>query len=202
MSMAMIETAIPRPENAGAYSNKCIYINKLCLLRWGCIKQCAAICSLVVSFTRCAKPIEGHTQPAKGEEQNLSSSLRDRANLSKTLGLPATVFLIIGVAAPTPIHAAMAQRHESAKARQATAIPLCTGATPSSSPGVAVPAGSPHSVTLSWEPSVPRSHAAKDAIKGYYVYRSLASHAYPESSRLNSVTSDFSDQITVVVPSP
>jgi hypothetical protein len=42
-----------------------------------------------------------------------------------------------------------------------------------------------HSVTLSWNAAVSASHSPRDAIQGYYVYRSLASHTYGEGNRLS-----------------
>jgi hypothetical protein len=44
----------------------------------------------------------------------------------------------------------------------------------------------PHSVTLSWNASVPRSNSKQDAILGYYVYRSRTSKSYNDSNQLNS----------------
>jgi hypothetical protein len=44
----------------------------------------------------------------------------------------------------------------------------------------------PHSVTLSWNASAPRSNSKQDAILGYYVYRSRTSKSYNESNQLNS----------------
>ena len=63
-------------------------------------------------------------------------------------------------------------------------VPLCSGVslaepTPSQSPSKR------HSVTLSWDPSIPVSHSPADAIKGYYVYRSQMSGKYGESNRIN-----------------
>lgn len=76
----------------------------------------------------------------------------------------------------------------SAKAQpQTPEIPPCNGALASSSAGHAPSQVNPHphSVTLSWNAAVPASNAPRDAIKGYYVYRSLASHTYAESDRIS-----------------
>lgn len=64
-----------------------------------------------------------------------------------------------------------------------TEIPLCSG-----SPGNRVSAQGkphPHSVTLSWKPAVAASNSPRDAILGYYVYRSLASQTYTEANRMS-----------------
>ncbi len=77
------------------------------------------------------------------------------------------------------------------KAAQATEIPMCHGASSGSSAGLSsghgpVPGSAhPHSVTLSWNAAVAASNSPRDAIKGYYVYRSSASHTYAESDRIN-----------------
>src|SRR5208282_4166656 len=42
-----------------------------------------------------------------------------------------------------------------------------------------------HSVTLSWNAAVPASNLPGDAIKGYYVYRSVTSRSYSESNRIS-----------------
>jgi|SRR5271155_1134852 len=63
-------------------------------------------------------------------------------------------------------------------------VPSCTG---SSTPGQARsdPDHPHHSVTLSWNAAVPSSNLAGDAIKGYYVYRSVSSQSYSESNRVS-----------------
>ncbi len=40
-------------------------------------------------------------------------------------------------------------------------------------------------MTLSWNATAPASNSPKDAIKGYYVYRSLTSKTYTESNRIS-----------------
>jgi hypothetical protein len=89
-----------------------------------------------------------------------------------------------------------------------------------------------HSVKLSWIAPVPKSGSWQDAVNGYYVYRSVTSHTYEESGRLNSsplaathcvdasvvpqgiyyyavksvakngVVSEFSGEIKAVIPGP
>jgi cbb3-type cytochrome oxidase subunit 3 len=91
---------------------------------------------------------------------------------------------------------------------------------------------SPHSVTLTWNASIPASRSARDVVKGYYVYRSRRSHRYAKSDRLNTdpitgttcidravelraiyfysvkaisqgeVESEFSDEVKAVIPRP
>jgi hypothetical protein len=65
--------------------------------------------------------------------------------------------------------------------------PLCSGAPAGSSAGRTPLSVNPrpHSVTLSWKAAVPASTSARDAIKGYYVYRSLTSQTYAESNRIS-----------------
>jgi hypothetical protein len=66
-------------------------------------------------------------------------------------------------------------------------IPLCSGASSGAAAGHAPSPGNqhPHSVTLSWNAAQPESNSPRDAIKGYYVYRSLASHTYAEGNRIS-----------------
>lgn len=89
---------------------------------------------------------------------------------------------------------------------------------------------SSHSVTLTWKESIPASRSARDIVQGYYVYRSLKSHKYAKSDRLNTepiagtscmdravkpratyfysvkgvsqggVESEFSDEVKAVIP--
>jgi hypothetical protein len=77
---------------------------------------------------------------------------------------------------------------ENPKPALQTAILPCSGSISSSSPADQAPASAnsrPHSVTLTWNAAVPGSNAPRDAIKGYYIYRSLISHRYGESDRMN-----------------
>lgn len=68
-----------------------------------------------------------------------------------------------------------------------TEIPSCSG--DSSNVGRASAQGKPHphSVTLSWKAAVAASNLPRDAIQGYYVYRSLASQAYTEGNRMSEL---------------
>ena len=70
----------------------------------------------------------------------------------------------------------------------ANLIPSCSGDSSDSFSGRALPQGSqkPHSVTLSWNASVPVSNSPKDAIRGYHVYRSQTSQAYVDRDKINS----------------
>jgi hypothetical protein len=72
---------------------------------------------------------------------------------------------------------------------QIISIPLCSGEPQAASPIRQTPPGGskPHSVTLSWNPSVPVSNSPNDAIKGYYVYRSQSSETYTDGNRINSL---------------
>jgi hypothetical protein len=76
---------------------------------------------------------------------------------------------------------------EAAKVSQPGDIPLCSGAPSGASAGHAPSQGNlhPHLVTLSWNAALPTSNSPQDAIKGYYVYRSLTSHTYAEGNRIS-----------------
>jgi uncharacterized protein (UPF0333 family) len=100
------------------------------------------------------------------------------------------ILLILGVAA------ILTMRHFSsgtaiasaAKSKsQTNTIPSCNG--DSSLPPTATTANGPkpHSVMLSWSPSIPVSDSPADVIKGYYVYRSQTSQKYADSNRLDSL---------------
>jgi hypothetical protein len=73
------------------------------------------------------------------------------------------------------------------KAPQSAEIPMCSGAPAASSDGHTPSQVNPHphSVTLSWNAAIPATRSPLDAIKGYYVYRSLASHRYRERDRIS-----------------
>ncbi len=71
-------------------------------------------------------------------------------------------------------------------APRAADAPSCSGISrPSPGQAPAYATRPQHSVTLSWNSAVPASRSPRDAIKGYYVYRSLASRNYAESSRIS-----------------
>lgn len=75
-----------------------------------------------------------------------------------------------------------------AKAQEQTGdIPPCNGGSAGPSAGRASAQVNPHrhSVTLSWDAAIPASNSPRDAIEGYYVYRSLTSHYYSESDRIS-----------------
>jgi hypothetical protein len=66
------------------------------------------------------------------------------------------------------------------------AVPSCAGS-PTGPLGKKSPARhSHHTILLSWKASNPASKEEKDAVKGYYIYRSRVSHRYPPKSRLNA----------------
>jgi hypothetical protein len=67
-------------------------------------------------------------------------------------------------------------------------IPSCSGdpSDPSAPPSTQDPGGpKQHSVTLSWNPSLPASSSPADVIRGYYVFRSLKSKAYAERDQIS-----------------
>jgi hypothetical protein len=70
---------------------------------------------------------------------------------------------------------------------QTADAPACTGIStrPSASRSTLSLSPHPHSVTLFWNAAVPKSTSPRDAIKGYYVYRSLTSRTFPESTRIS-----------------
>jgi hypothetical protein len=64
--------------------------------------------------------------------------------------------------------------------------PACSGKSLRASAGQSAPLSpGAHSVTLTWNAVAPRSTSPRDAIEGYYVYRSLTSRAFPESTRIS-----------------
>lgn len=76
------------------------------------------------------------------------------------------------------------ERPQAKPQAEADLIPSCSGDL--SAPAAEVPGGSkPHSVTLSWKPSLPISTSPRDAIRGYYVFRSLKSGAYTDRDRIS-----------------
>jgi hypothetical protein len=68
---------------------------------------------------------------------------------------------------------------------QPTEIPPCSGDSPKVSLASVQGKPHPHSATLSWKPAVAASTLPRDAIQGYYVYRSLASQSYTEANRMS-----------------
>jgi hypothetical protein len=67
-------------------------------------------------------------------------------------------------------------------------LPPCASTPSSSSTGHASSQAnqSAHSVTLTWNASIPRSSSKQDVILGYYVYRSGTSNSYNDTKQLNS----------------
>jgi len=85
-------------------------------------------------------------------------------------------------------HARQTSSPEEAKAAPQTVdIPACNGSGLSGAHAPSQANPHPHSVTLSWNTAVPASKSPRDAIKGYYVYRSLTSQTYRESNRISEV---------------
>jgi hypothetical protein len=91
-----------------------------------------------------------------------------------------TVSAISQIGAPTQASSSVAP-----VAGHPDAVPSCSGSAPAAHPpSPASPA--PHSVTLSWNASIPASKSQPDAVQGYYVYRSPQSQKYAESNRISS----------------
>jgi hypothetical protein len=74
---------------------------------------------------------------------------------------------------------------EAKQASQPVEIPACNGLGPSSARAPSQGNPHPHSVTLSWNAAVPASSSPRDAIKGYYVFRSPTSQTYGASNRIS-----------------
>jgi hypothetical protein len=68
---------------------------------------------------------------------------------------------------------------------QPSEIPLCSGESSRVGQALAQGKSHPHSVMLSWKPAVAASNSSRDAIQGYYVYRSFASQTYTEANRMS-----------------
>jgi hypothetical protein len=78
---------------------------------------------------------------------------------------------------------------EATKTR-ANNIPPCGGNSARAGESLAATAKQhAHSVTLSWNATVPKSKSAGDAIKGYYVYRSSHPRNFGEQNRISSLLS-------------
>ena len=96
----------------------------------------------------------------------------------------AVVFLTMSGMSQACSHAKQTPSVGDAQAApQPANIPSCNGVPSGSSAAPAPLQISPHahSVTLSWNAATPASMSPRDAIKGYYVYRSLSS--IPRSRR-------------------
>jgi hypothetical protein len=96
------------------------------------------------------------------------------------------VLVVIGILVSRySVHVTGARADTATAKPQPDAIPSCSGAL-STPPPAQVPGGPKlHSVTLSWDASIPTSASPGDAIRGYYVFRSLKSKSYAESDRIN-----------------
>jgi hypothetical protein len=118
------------------------------------------------------------------------------SNQMKSLSIPIKVTIaVLGVA----LLLGMAGMLKEKKQRQPLSVgvdnsapqtadaPPCTGISsrPSADDSTLSLSAHPHSVTLSWYPVFPKSTSPRDAIKGYYVYRSLTSQTYPENTRIS-----------------
>jgi hypothetical protein len=83
-------------------------------------------------------------------------------------------------------HARQTSSSEEAKvAPPPVDIPACDGSGLSTGRAPSQTNTHSHYVTLSWNAAVPASKSARDAIKGYYVYRSLMSETYGERNRIS-----------------
>jgi hypothetical protein len=225
-------TAIPRPGNKARRSHKYLSDNNLRFDHRGMRKQYAASCTSAPRFSWVLEALVQRLRSTADPNEGVRGRLRARAR-RQILGLLTALCLTLNAAAqvsdPAPVALSNAKTETSSRARH---VPPCSG--PPSRFGTAPPKPSPsaHSVTLSWKASVPRSKARKDAIKGYYVYRSLNSHKYSDADRLNptplrgtrcidtdvkphttyfyavksvsatGTPSDFSSEISVVIPFP
>jgi hypothetical protein len=118
--------------------------------------------------------------------KNASTSARSLRIMLAAAGVAAS--LVIGGVAQASGQSPPAPSQGGAKVVAMQDTPPCAS---SSSPNAlhdpSKVSQSVHAVKLSWNPSIPRSNAQPDAIKGYYVYRNLTSNKYNDSNRMNSV---------------
>jgi hypothetical protein len=106
----------------------------------------------------------------------------------KVAGAVLVAAVLLGIAGMVRNRMKQAPSPAVAKAAPLTAgEPSCTGISSGTSAGQSPSQlnPDPHYVTLSWKAAVPASNSPQDVIKGYYVYRSLTSHAYPETARIS-----------------
>jgi hypothetical protein len=101
--------------------------------------------------------------------------------------LRAVVILVLSSMGQACSHARQTSSAEEAKAAAPPPvdIPACNGSGLSAARASSQVNPHPHYVTLSWNAAVPASKSPRDAIKGYYVYRSLTSETYGESNRIS-----------------
>lgn len=137
------------------------------------------------SFPGPSRPSGMRLRSAPEVKDHLIKNLRHRVKTLSIVAL-AVVLLTVGGVAQAGGHAAPVQTHGKAKGARAANVQPCTGQPSGTLAAPLLASARHHSVTLSWNASIPRSKARRDAIKGYYVYRSLTSHKYSESNRLNS----------------
>ena len=102
--------------------------------------------------------------------------------------LRAVVILVLSSVGQACNHARQTASPEEAKtAPQPVDIPACDGSGLSTGRASSQVNLHPHYVTLSWNSALPASKSPRDAIKGYYVYRSLTSQTYGESNRISEM---------------
>jgi hypothetical protein len=99
--------------------------------------------------------------------------------------LKTVVILLLSSMGQACSHARQTSSVEEAKAAPPVDIPACNGSGLNAGRASSQVNPHPHYVTLSWNAAVPASKSARDAIKGYYVYRSLTSQTYGESNRIS-----------------
>ncbi|MFZ0817412.1 MAG: fibronectin type III domain-containing protein [Candidatus Sulfotelmatobacter sp.] len=102
--------------------------------------------------------------------------------------LKIVVILVLSSMGQSCSHARQTSNAEEAKAAPPPAdIPACNGSGLSAGRTPSQVNLHPHYVTLSWNAAVPVSKSPRDAIRGYYVYRSLTSETYGESNRISEM---------------
>jgi hypothetical protein len=123
---------------------------------------------------------------ASGGEEDGMRSLSIPIKISGVVLGVAVVLAIIGLG-KVKNTATQTSSTAAIKAPQPGAIPPCNGSYLGSSAGQSASQVNqhPHSVTLSWNAALPASNSPLDAIKGYYVYRSLKSRTYAEGNRIS-----------------
>lgn len=99
--------------------------------------------------------------------------------------LKAVVILMLSSMGQACSRAPQNSKLEEVKTAPPVDIPACNGSGLSAGRAASRVNPHPHYVTLSWNAAVPASKSPRDAIKGYYVYRSLTSQTYGESNRIS-----------------
>lgn len=202
-------SAIQKPQTLRPGLSKPLVINELVGLYELIGKLCASSCASAVLLSRGGRRIWGRGQV-----------------------LLALATILVIMASASFARGDANQGSGKGKAATRRKIPLCSGLPVEATAATLPAGAPSHSVTLSWKKSVPRSKKPKDRIKGYYIYRSQESHDFSDSNRLNSeplagtrcvdtdvkprgtyfysvkavsvagTPSDFSQQVTVVIPFP